>query len=86
MKKRLLPLALVSVLAFTVTGCAKERQCKCTIDDNVTLHEPVFIVDGGMKCSDIKEIAIEVKYTAEDGTHTLQRTEVHNVSCREQAR
>ena len=83
MKKRfIIP---VAVLALTLAGCTKERHCKCTIDDEVTAHEPVMVVDGGMRCSDITEMSIEVKYTTEDGHHTLQRTEVHKVSCRDQA-
>ena len=82
MKKTILiPVAL---LALTVAGCSKEHSCKCTIDDEVVAHEPVMIVDGGLKCSDIKEMAVEVKYTTDDGVHTLQRTEVHKVTCREQ--
>ena len=78
MKKRfIIPLA---VLTLTLAGCAKERHCKCTIDSVATTHEPVMVVDGGMRCSDITEMAIEVHVN-----HSFQRTEVHKVTCRDQA-
>ena len=81
-KKAILPaLALTALLA---TGCGKERNCECTVEDVVNSYNPVLVVDNGMKCSDITEIAIEEKYVTDDGTHSLRRTEVHKVSCREQ--
>ena len=74
-------LALVTLLA---TGCGKERNCECTLEDATVNYNPVIVVDNGMKCNDIKEIAVEEKYVTEDGIHSLRRTEVHKVNCREQ--
>lgn len=74
-------LALVTLLA---TGCGKERNCECTFEGMTSNYNPVVVVDNGMKCNDIKEIAVEEKYVTEDGTHSLHRTEVHKVNCREQ--
>lgn len=84
MKKRIL--IPVAIFALMLAGCSKQRYCKCTLDSVVESHEPVMVVDGGMRCSDITEMAVEVKYTTDDGTHSLQRTEVHKVTCREQDR
>ena len=83
MKKNIL-LPAVALLALLAVGCSKERNCECTVEDLVTNYNPLMIVDNGMKCSDITEMAIEEKYVTEDGVHSLRRVEVHKVSCREQ--
>ncbi len=85
MKKRILPLMIVA-LTLALTGCAKEKQCKCTttdVPDDGLLK--VLVDDGGMKCSDITEMAIEEKVQDENGNYTLRRTEVHKVTCRDYA-
>lgn len=82
MKKKIL-LPAVALLALAATGCAKERHCKCFSEGQDNQHLQVMVIDRAMKCDDIKEMAFEVKYVTEDGAHSLQRTEVHNVSCRE---
>lgn len=83
MKKKILPLMIV---VLSLAGCAKDKQCKC-----ITTDEPddgllkVLVVDGNMKCSDIVEMAVEVKDRDENGNYTLRRTEVHKVKCRDYA-
>ena len=83
MKKRLL-LPAVALLALTIASCGKDRNCECVVEDGNYNYNPLMIVDHSMKCSDITEMALEEKYITEDGTHSLQRTEVHKVSCHEQ--
>ncbi|MBO7100928.1 MAG: hypothetical protein J6V98_02780 [Bacteroidales bacterium] len=83
MKKKILPLMIV---ALSLAGCAKDKQCKCVttdVPDDGLLK--VLVVDGGMNCSDIVEMAIEVKDRDENGNYTLRRTEVHKVKCRDYA-
>ncbi|MBR4772816.1 MAG: hypothetical protein IK010_00110 [Bacteroidales bacterium] len=83
MKKKILPLMIV---VLSLAGCAKDKQCKCVttdVPDDGLLK--VLVVDGGMKCSDIVEMAIEVKDRDENGNYTLRRTEVHKVKCRDYA-
>ena len=81
-KKAILPIIVMTALA--VAGCGKARNCECYVDDVSVAHNPVMVVDNGIKCSDITEMAIEEKYVTEDGTHSLHRTEVHPVKCHEQ--
>ena len=83
MKKKVL-LSVMALMAILAVGCGKERNCECTVEDVVTNYNPLLIVDHSMKCSDIKEMAIEEKYVTDDGTHSLRRVEVHKVSCHEQ--
>lgn len=83
MKKKILPLMIV---ALSLVGCAKDKQCKCVttdVPDDGLLK--VLVVDGSMNCSDIVEMAIEVKDRDENGNYTLRRTEVHKVKCRDYA-
>ena len=82
MKKKIM-LPVLALLALAAAGCGKERHCKCFNEGEDNLHLQVMVIDHAMKCDDIKEMAVEVKYVTEDGAHSLQRTEVHNVSCRE---
>ena len=82
--KTKLVLPALALMALVATGCGKERNCECTVEDLVTNYNPLIVVDHGMKCSDITEMAIEEKYVAEDGTHSLHRVEVHKVSCHDQ--
>lgn len=83
MKKSLI-LPTLALLALLAAGCGKQHNCECIVEDVEVIHNPVMVVDNGMKCSDITEMAIEEKYVTDDGTHSLQRTEVHKVSCHEQ--
>lgn len=83
MKQRIL-LPALAFLALLATGCGKQRNCECLVDGVSASHNPVLVVDNGIKCSDITEMAIEEKYVTDDGTHSLRRTEVHSVSCHEQ--
>lgn len=83
MKTRLI-LPALALLALAATGCGKERNCECTVEDATYNYNPLIVVDHSMKCSDITEMALEEKYVTDDGTHSLHRTEVHQVSCHEQ--
>lgn len=83
MKKNIIMSAL-ALLTLLAVGCGKQRNCECYIDNISADHNPILVIDNGMKCSDITEMAIEEKYVTEDGTHSLRRTEVHPVSCHEQ--
>lgn len=74
----------MALMALVATGCGKERNCECVVEDMATNYNPLIVVDHGMKCDDITEMAIEEKYVTDDGTHSLRRTEVHKVSCHEQ--
>lgn len=75
---------IIFALALTAVGCGKRVNCECIVDDIPQLYNPVLIVDNGIKCSDITEMALEEKYVTDDGTHSLRRTEVHKVTCHEQ--
>ena len=82
MKKFFTTLAAVAMLA-AVWGCNKEHQCKCVwtdeSDDNEQLK--VFVIDGGLDCDDITEMAFEEKYVTDDGI-SLHHVDVHKVKCR----
>ncbi len=75
----LLSLCFVLVLS----ACHKDTQCKCIFDDvmNDSASERIIAADG-LDCDDITEMAEERHVTTSDGTHALQRVEVHKVSCR----
>lgn len=73
-----------ALLVLLVSGCGKQRNCECVVEGTAIIHNPVLVVDNGMKCSDITEMAIEEKYVTDDGVHSLRRTEVHPVKCHEQ--
>lgn len=83
MKKKVL-LSAMALMALIAVGCGKQRNCECVVEDLVTNYNPVMVIDNGMKCSDLTEMAIEEKYVTDDGTHSLRRVEVHKVSCHEQ--
>lgn len=79
--KKILPIAIFALLVLT--SCSKQRQCKCVttdIPDDGLLK--VMVVDNQIKCEDIKEMGFEIKTVNEDG-QTLERTEMHTVSCRD---
>ncbi|MBP5527128.1 MAG: hypothetical protein J6X79_01595 [Bacteroidales bacterium] len=82
MKKKVL-LSAMALMALLAVGCGKQRNCECVVEDLVTNYNPILVVDHGIDCGDITEMAIEEKYVTEDGTHSLRR-EVHKVSCHEQ--
>ncbi|MBR4505287.1 MAG: hypothetical protein IKP21_00745 [Bacteroidales bacterium] len=82
MKKRYL---LLAVLALLAVACNKEHQCKCNFEgDNNRMQ--FLTVDRGLKCDDITEMAIE-RHVIDSvtGTPTLERVEMHKVSCHEYA-
>ena len=84
MKKILLPALLLCAVVFA--SCGKERQCKCVttdVPDDGLLK--ILVVDHSMSCDDIKLMGIEKKSTTTDGTQSLVREEMHEVSCREYA-
>lgn len=83
MKKKVI-LPALALLALVAAGCSKERRCECILDDASVSHNPILVIDNGMRCSDISEMAIEEKYVTDDGTHSLRRIEVHSVKCHEQ--
>jgi hypothetical protein len=80
MKKLFYMLAVAGVM--TLAGCSKEHQCKCVTtdvqDDGLLKY---FVVEGSIACEDITEMAFEEHVSVEGGT-SLQRVEVHKVSCR----
>lgn len=81
MMKKILPLAILALL--TLASCGKQRQCKCVttdVADDGLLK--VLVVDNNIKCEDISVMGFEIKTTNEEG-QTLERTEMHTVSCRE---
>lgn len=85
MKKK--AIYLVAALCLVFVACGKEHQCKCTttdIPDDGLLK--LLTIDGGMDCEDIHTMGFEVHYVdSTDGSHSLMRTEMHDVSCRDYA-
>ena len=79
MKKRYWFLGLILLV---LTGCAKDRQCRCVYTEGDDDRLKVFFVDPAIHCEDITEMAVEEKVTI-DGEHTLQRTDYHSVRCRD---
>lgn len=75
--------ALMGLVAVAgLSGCGKEHQCKCVttdVEDDGLLK--YFVVEGSIACEDITEMAFEEHVATEGGT-SLQRVEVHKVSCR----
>lgn len=80
----------LSFFAFAIgmlfAACHKDTQCKCVFTDlpgdgQVDAALRVIYSDG-IDCDDITEFAEERHVTTDDGTHTLERVEVHKVSCR----
>jgi len=84
MKKKVLTLTAVALVALMAAACHKERRCSCVIEDVATTYNPVLVIDDGLHCDDITEMALEEKYVTEDGVHSLHRTEVHKVTCSDQ--
>lgn len=83
MIKKLLPLAAIVLL--TLCSCSKERQCKCVttdVPDDGLLR--ILVVDHSLKCESITEMGFEQKVVTDDG-QTLQRVDMHTVSCRDYA-
>ena len=82
MKRRVWMLVAVCCL---LTACSKEHQCKCVttdVPDNGFVK--LLTVGGGLDCESITEWAVE-KPAVDSVTqaHTLERVDVHTVSCRE---
>lgn len=87
MKKKLLTLCILAVVV-ALAGCAKDRQCKCVTTDVPDDGKPkILVVDAAMRCSDITQMGFEEKYVDTTDithpSHSLRRTEVHQVSCRD---
>ena len=81
MTKKILPLSILAIL--TLVSCGKQRQCKgvtTDVTDDGLLK--VLVVDHQIKCEDITEMGFEIKTVNDDG-QTLERTEMHTVSCRD---
>lgn len=86
MKRKILIAAGAALLMVLAAACNKERQCKCIttdIPDDGLLK--VMVVDNGLKCESITEMAFEQHVVTDEGHHSLTRTEVHQVSCRDYA-
>lgn len=86
MKRKITILAAAIVCVLLAAACNKERQCKCVttdVPDNGLLK--IMVVDNGLKCDAIKEMAFEQHIVTEDGQHSLIRTDIHQVSCRDYA-
>ena len=83
MLKKIMPIAALALLLFS--SCGKEHRCKCVttdVEDDGLLK--IMVVDRQMKCEDISEMGFEHKIVNENG-QTLERTDMHTVSCREYA-
>ena len=88
--KKLSPVVLVlslTLCAFAFTSCHKDTQCKCVFTDlpgdGQTDETLRLIGTDGIDCDDITEMAEERHVTdPSTGEHTLERVEVHKVSCR----
>lgn len=79
--KKIVYIAILATL--TLASCGKQRQCKCVttdVPDDGLLK--VLVVDNQIKCEDIQEMGFEIKTVTEEG-QTLERTEMHTVSCRD---
>ncbi len=78
---------MVVVSMVVLTGCKKDRQCRCFYTDgSEDLRLKVFFVDPSIRCEDLTEMAIEEKVTEitpDDTTHTLHRNENHTMMCRD---
>ena len=73
------------VCCFLVQGCTREHQCLCHHDEDGG-HMQFLTVDRSLKCDDITEMSVERHIIdSVTGTPTLERVEVHKVSCREYA-
>lgn len=85
MKKK--ALYAVAALCMVLAACGKEHQCKCTttdVPDDGLLK--LMTIDGGMSCDDIHTMGYEVHVVdSTDGSHSLVRIEMHEVSCRDYA-
>ena len=82
MKKSLL--AIAAIAAFALSACSeKEHQCKCVPEDGDDTHLEILFVGPSINCKDITETAFEVRYTTDDGHHSLRRTEIHKGNCRD---
>ena len=82
MKKIVMLMAACAVLIFAA-GCNKDHQCKCVttdVPDDGTLK--IFEVSSSISCESITEMAFE-EHVAAEGGGSLQRVDVHTVSCRE---
>ena len=77
-------LAAALLASLALSACSdKEHQCKCVPEDGDDTHLEILFAGPGVKCEDITETAFEERIMSEDGTHTLRRTEVHKVNCRD---
>lgn len=82
MTKKLLMLFTAAVLTLCAS-CSKERQCKCVttdVPDDGLLK--ILVIDRQMKCDNITEMGFEQKVVDDNG-QTLQRVDMHTVSCRD---
>lgn len=82
MKKRIIP-AIVVFACLIAAGCGKEKQCICYYDNVDAYYEKYIFVGPGLNCSDISEVSYENRVTTEEGSHTLQRSDIHQVHCRD---
>ncbi len=76
---------MLAAVCCLLTACSKEHQCKCVttdVPDNGFVK--LLTVGGGLDCESITEWAVE-KPAVDSVTqaHTLERVDVHTVSCRE---
>lgn len=86
MKRRVWMLAgMVALMTVVAAGCSKEHQCKCVttdVPDNGFVK--LLTVGGGLDCESITELAVErPAVDSVTQAHTLERVEVHTVTCRE---
>lgn len=83
--KFLIPVIIAAVAALLLPACTREHQCRCSHSEDGG-HMMFFTVDRSLKCEDITEMSIERHIIdSTNGTPTLERIEVHQLSCHEYA-
>ena len=79
-------IAFAAVLCFStalLVGCSKQKTCRCSVLSETRGSTVRIIGTDGIDCDDITEMAEERHVTdPSTGEHTLERVEVHKVSCR----
>ena len=83
--KQLYVLAAAVLFLLAAASCTREHQCRCSHEGDGG-HMQFLTVERPMHCEDITEMSIERHIIdSTTGTPTLERIEVHKVSCHEYA-
>lgn len=74
-----------TIFLFAAAACTREHQCRCSHEGDGG-HMQYLTVDRSLSCDDITEMSIERHIIdSVTGTPTLERVEIHKVSCHEYA-